>query len=83
MKTTHSGPRKRKVRKPLLIPKPGPIYVRSTKSCGNTANTLREGAQYTRRANRAARVAGFSEARTYALHLMMLYERLKRLGHLR
>jgi len=83
MKTTHSGPRKRKVRKPLPAPKRGTIYVRSTRSCGNTANTLREGVQYTRRANRAARAVGFSEAKTYALHLMLLYERMKRLGHLR
>jgi hypothetical protein len=77
-KTSHSGPRKRKSRRPLPKAKTGAVYVRGARSTGNTMTAQREGVRYTRRANRKARQAGFSDAVAYAAHLVRLYEYAKR-----
>lgn len=61
----------------LPAPKRGPIYVRSTLSVGNVGYAAREGRQYTRRANRKARQAGFKEARAYAMYLLEMYKAVK------
>jgi hypothetical protein len=78
-KTTHSGKRKPE-RKVKINAKPaGAVFVRSTLSAGRVSNTSRDGAQYTRRANRKARGAGFSDATSYAGYLLRLYEYAKKL----
>lgn len=79
--TPYSGKRKRKTRRALPAAKTGAIYVRSTLSCGarKFSNTSRDSPQYTRRANRKARRAGFEDARGYAQYLLALYEYAKKL----
>lgn len=76
--TTHSGPRKRK-RKVRIKPKVGEVFVRSTASAGRVSNTTRDGVKYSRRADRKARKAGFSDAMSYAGYLLRLYEYAKKL----
>lgn len=82
-KTTHSGKRKRKARRPLPPGKKGAVWVRSMPQIPPFQTTTRNGVQYVRRANRRARASGFHTAESMAAHLIRLYEYAKRMRGMR